>query len=207
MELSTSDQLAEVRRRPTQQRSRERFDALVEAAGKLIGERGLEPVSITDIANEADVALTAAYRYFPNKQAIVRELAFRSFEITDELSLQLSTRGNRSLQRWIEDSVRTYVTANLDDSTRLQIRAAIHADLELSALNFRDSLATAEQVATALVDEGVNTDPGELKQRALLLLKLFDGAIGLARTVPPEETDGVINRFAKLASNLLLGDV
>jgi len=91
-----------VRRRPAQQRSRERFDALVDAAGHLIGLRGIDEVSMTDIAERADVALTAAYRYFPNKQAVVRELALRSFEADDAFYRSFADRDDRTLRAWIE---------------------------------------------------------------------------------------------------------
>ena len=65
-----------VRRRPTQARSQARFDQILAAAAALIGERGVEPVTLTDIAEQADMALTAVYRYVPNKQSVVRELAW-----------------------------------------------------------------------------------------------------------------------------------
>lgn len=32
-----------------------------------------------DIADEADMALTAVYRHFPNKQSALRELALQTF--------------------------------------------------------------------------------------------------------------------------------
>ncbi len=56
------------------------------AAIKLIADRGLAPITMTDIAEEASMALPAVYCYFPNKQAIVRELTLSSFAADAEMT-------------------------------------------------------------------------------------------------------------------------
>ena len=187
-----------------QQRSQERFDALVDAAGHLVSEKGVDDVSMTDIAAQAGVALTAAYRYFPNKQSVIRELALRSFEADYAVLQAFSDRGDKPLRDWIEEVVRTYGNAEVDNAGRLQLRAAVHANVELAQLNFEDSRTKAGQVAAALIDAGVAVPRPELEQRALLLIKLFDGAISLARAVEPDQAESTIDRFARLASGFLL---
>lgn len=193
-----------VRRRPEQQRSRERFEALIAAARRLIGQRGVGAVTMTDIAAEADVALTAAYRYFPNKDAVVRELALRSFEADDAWYDAFTDRAGRTFEAWIEDAVLAYCTAELGNDDRLQLRAAIYADPELAELNLEDSRKKADRVADALTLEGLALPRAEVAQRALLLLKLVDGALNLARAVDPTEARPTLERFARLASTLLL---
>ena len=65
-EKSTS--LTRVQRRQQQTRAN-----LIRAALKLVGEHGVEAMTIRDIANEADVAMGSFYNYFSSKEELVDE--------------------------------------------------------------------------------------------------------------------------------------
>lgn len=56
------------------QNRKARSQALLNAAEQLFLARGVEDVSIDDITRAADVAKGSFYRYFPSKEALVREL-------------------------------------------------------------------------------------------------------------------------------------
>ena len=76
-----------LRRRPTQARSSATFDALLEAAAALLETRGAAAFSTNVLAAESGISVRAIYRYFPNKQAIIVELARRlSAEWLDAVS-------------------------------------------------------------------------------------------------------------------------
>ncbi|CAG4915671.1 TetR/AcrR family transcriptional regulator [Paraburkholderia saeva] len=65
------------RRVPQQERAARRVDALLEAAGAAIAERGFEAVTMTEIAERAGASIGALYQYFPNKDALVFALRTR----------------------------------------------------------------------------------------------------------------------------------
>jgi AcrR family transcriptional regulator len=67
-------------RKPTQDRSRRTYDALLDAAGTLLGEIGIERVSTNLICERAGVTPPALYRYFDDKYALVEALAERLME-------------------------------------------------------------------------------------------------------------------------------
>ena len=64
----------ELTRVPQQARSREKFDAILAGARRLIHEKGYEQVSMREIAREVGLPIASVYQYFPNKLAIVRQL-------------------------------------------------------------------------------------------------------------------------------------
>ena len=79
----------EPRRQPVQDRSRRRFDAMVDAASTIIVERGFEALTTEAIAEEAGVAIGSVYQFFPNKHAVANAVALRSFEGLDEVLREL----------------------------------------------------------------------------------------------------------------------
>ena len=199
---SATDSL-HVRRRPSQARSQKRFDQVLDAASALIAARGLEPISMTDIAEEAGMALTALYRYFPNKRAIVRELALMTLEADARMNADMADDSSRSPAERIKAGVLEYCH-RLNDPMRLQIRAAIHADAELSDLDLEDSRRNAAVIAAAIDYDGLGIGRLELERRALLLVELFDGAARLASRVDEAEADVALKTFAEMVSWMML---
>lgn len=192
------------RRRPTQARSRERFEQVLDAAGALIAERGLGPITMTDIADRAGMALTAVYRYFPSKQSVVRELALRTFDTDAELTRGFARDPALPLGDWVVQAIETYCRRHLPDRLRLQVRAAIQADAELSALDLQDSHRNAAVIADALAQAGVEAPPEHLRRRALVFVELVDALIRLAARVGPDEAEALIAEFARTVRDMLL---
>ena len=64
-----------MRREPRQARSRQRVQAMIDAAEKLIGEHGYEALTTSQIAEEAGVTVATLYQFFPDKRALAQVLA------------------------------------------------------------------------------------------------------------------------------------
>lgn len=65
-------------REPQQQRSIQRADDILEAAQKIIIEKGYAKLTITEIAERANVTPGSMYQYFKNKSEIILMLAKRN---------------------------------------------------------------------------------------------------------------------------------
>ncbi len=68
-------------RRPRQQRSRERFEAILDAAERLLQDRDPHEVSIYTIAEEADMPPPSIYHFFPDGNHVFMALAERYFNM------------------------------------------------------------------------------------------------------------------------------
>lgn len=73
-----------------QARAQKTYDALLDAAGVLLGEVGVERISTNLICERAGTTPPALYRYFDDKYAVIGALAERLME-----------RQNAALQAWI----------------------------------------------------------------------------------------------------------
>ncbi len=67
-------ELSDQRRQPKQSRSVETRNSILQAAGEIFAEQGYEKTTTHQIAARADVSVGALYRYFADKEAIVKEV-------------------------------------------------------------------------------------------------------------------------------------
>jgi AcrR family transcriptional regulator len=77
-----TDQLTP-RRRPSQERSRDRVERILEATSQLLVDTPVDKITTAAIAETAGVPIGSVYQYFPNKLAVLAELARRVMEEVD----------------------------------------------------------------------------------------------------------------------------
>ncbi len=67
-----------VRTEPTQRRSSQRLDALLDAAAEIVDESGFERLTTQMVAERAGASIGTVYRYFPDRVAVLHALRERS---------------------------------------------------------------------------------------------------------------------------------
>ena len=71
------------RRVPRQERSRRRVEGLLDAAERIVVERGVDALTTRDIAEAAGVPVASLYQYFSDKEDVLLALAERDMEEMD----------------------------------------------------------------------------------------------------------------------------
>lgn len=194
---------SDVRRRPAQARSRERFERILAAAATLIGARGVGSLTMTDIADEAGMALTAVYRYFPNQHAVLRELALQTFAHDTATIVSAEVDPGATVEEILTAGIEEFWHRHLAEPFRIPLRAAIRADAELAALDLAESRRNAAALAPVLARAAGRTDVAAVECQALLLVELVDSLMSLALRVPRDEAQGLIREFVVMASRRL----
>ena len=67
-------------RSPTQARSRDTVEAIIEAATRILYKEGLARLNTNHVAERAGTSIGTLYQYFPNKEAILLTIAQRQLE-------------------------------------------------------------------------------------------------------------------------------
>ncbi len=80
-----NSELSELRKIPKQKRSRERLEAILEAASEVFAEAGYEAASTEDIAERAGTSIGSLYQFFPNKEVLFNVLSQRCQERTRDV--------------------------------------------------------------------------------------------------------------------------
>lgn len=75
-----SDPRDTMRNVPSQNRSLDRIDAILDAAASLVDAGGMESVNVTAVAFTSGSSVGAVYRYFPNMNALLYSLAQRNLQ-------------------------------------------------------------------------------------------------------------------------------
>jgi AcrR family transcriptional regulator len=82
---------AEVRRVPTQERSKARLERILDAADAVFAAVGYERATTEEIAERAETSIGSLYQFYPNKKALFAALRTRYLERASELFEQLLT--------------------------------------------------------------------------------------------------------------------
>ena len=199
-----NDQL--IRRQPEQTRSRKRIDEVMDAVKELIVENGLSPMTMTDIAVKAGMKVTALYRYFPNKPAILRELTLRMFEQDRRNLVTPIIDSNQPItDELIREVNKTYWQLHIEEPYRIALHTAIQADPMLSELNLNDASFTAKALTRRILEqESRNDNPEDIERRIILNIFLTNSVVQLASKYSKEEAVKIIEEFSEMSVKSLI---
>ena len=107
---------------PAQDRARDTIEQIIAATADLLGEVGVERLSTNLVCRRAGITPPALYRYFPNKYAILAEMARRLMEAEDQIVLDWLEAGKGDRTQSLELQIEQQVALNqaLRDVARAQ---------------------------------------------------------------------------------------
>lgn len=154
------------RRRPSQERSRRRFDTLLAAARELLVEVGVESFTCEAVAARAEVPIGTLYQFFANRYVLVCELDRQDLiAVQAELARFAAEIPSLDwpvlLDRFIDHLARLWST----DPSRRAVWLAVQATPATRATAAINERALAGQVAEVLAPLTPGADP---RRRALI---------------------------------------
>lgn len=165
------------RKAPRQQRSQQTVDRIVEAAARVFDDVGYLATTTNEIAADAGVSIGSLYQYFPNKDALLIEIARRhisgSLDAFDELMNGLGSKA--PLGQMIGYVIELLVDQHEHDRLHLLIahRVPRTAEIEQELERAQHHLVT---VADRVLREQM-PERGDRPQTAQLLVAFLNAAI------------------------------
>lgn len=134
-----------MRRRPRQERGRQRVAQLLDAAEELFGVLGYEAATTNQIAAQAGVPIGSLYQYFPNKEAILHAVAERYRTVAaDALGAALGPEVTHlpaaALAEQVLTAMVTFGTSRIG-FTKMVLQAGAHPHLAAAAGALMDDAA------------------------------------------------------------------
>ncbi len=190
---------ADARRRPQQERSKTRVEAILDVALALVVEQGSEALAMREVARRAGVQISSIYQYFPSKAAIIRALATRNLERVRLLlmgeveQLVLAHGGKPTVVQAVNRVVDAYFAHYRDQAEAVAVWAGAQGDPGLRDLDAEDNRRTAEFLAPALAQILSRPATEDMFPMALLLTELTGAAARLALSVESPLREQIID--------------
>ncbi len=148
------------RKTPRQSRSRDTYDAVLEATARILETKGLEAANTNAIAERAGISVGSLYQYFPGKTAIFAELIRRNDAATaDGLAALVAATAGQDLATRLRALVRAAVAQQF-----ARPRMARILDYLEASLGADEALAAADDRIVASVETLLHAHAAELAQ-------------------------------------------
>lgn len=198
------DPITEVRKRPTQERSRQRVKKILEVSANRITEVGADQLKMSDIAKLAEVPIGSVYQYFPNKSSIIRSLAedhlekLRKILIDGLMSIKLNDGADEieQLTAMTDTIIDTYYEFYRYEPAFHSLWGGLQADAMLNDLEVQDTKESADLLFEVL--KPVFTPQQEesyLKTLALLICTQIGATLRFAIQLPEEQGSEFVRVF------------
>lgn len=175
------------RKQPRQARSRATVEAILEATARVLQEEGGERATTNRIAEVAGVSIGTLYQYFPNREALVLEVAHRhSSEMVEMLAVMAVDLADAP----IHEAVRTYVRAMLQaHAIEPELHRALIAQVMQIGLEHFTELSemAIAIVATYLEERAHQILPTNIPVAAFVLVSTVESVTHIAACDRPKE--------------------
>ena len=200
------------RRTPSQDRSREKYDLILNAAKALIGDRGNDSVSMREIARLSGVAPSSIYQYFPDKNAIIVAIMGSYFSDVEKLILSVTQQADTvgQLAESLEFAVDRFYEMFLNEPALSTIWSGIQANTVLRDLDTADSIKNASLFADKLCELAPDTNKQRAFDASLLAIQMLGLTIRMTLTMKEELGTRLLDEFkttVRLRFRELVGDV
>lgn len=181
---------SKLRRPPKQQRSRGRVEEILAAAKRLIGEKGIDAVTMREIAASSGGPISSVYQYFPNKSAIIATL-FQ--QLTEEIEAAIDARMSAiadldDLRQAASDLLDFFFDRVRSDPAVLDLINAVHADKTLLQLDVESTRRQADRFCEAGRPFVPASRYEDFRRVTFLMFQLTAGAVRLALSEGPDRT-------------------
>jgi AcrR family transcriptional regulator len=165
-------------RKPKQDRARNTVAVLLEAAARVLAERGWVGFNTNVVATRAGVSIGSLYEYFPNKQALVDAVAIEHLAKGEAMleQSQADDRSSMTLEQFLHALVQGFIKIHRDDP---ELHRALSGTVPLSP----HVTARAQKLLEATVMRVEHHLSGVVRQPKIVATLLV------------ETTDAVVHRW------------
>lgn len=164
------------RAQPKQERAQATYERLLDVAGALLGEVGLDRISTNMICARAGLTPPALYRYFNNKYAVLealgRRLMARQNAVLEQWVARHVDHGIAALRAGVGELLRDTAAVTQSEPGAVWILRALHATPQLVHVRLESHRYVTDRLVEAYIRYLPDVDRDELWQRLRLSVEL-----------------------------------
>jgi len=182
---------------PKQARGQNTVEAILDATANLLEDVGFERISTNAICKEAGIAPPSLYRFFPNKYAIVKEMADRLMQAQNAALIEPKTKA-RTTELRIEEILREQFDVTQAFKGGAMVMRSLYAVPILRDVRLNSHDWAAGQLVKSIAPHLSKRKSAELQQKARLIIELGYASLEHAFDVPPRKRTTVFKETARM---------
>ncbi|GGJ36156.1 TetR/AcrR family transcriptional regulator [Deinococcus roseus] len=184
-------------RTPTQQRSRERQERILQASSELIAAHGSDLLRMAEVAQKAGIPIGSLYQYFPDKSSVIQALAERFIAEGQQCSQQelSQVKHPEDLPNALRRITEGYHQMYLAEPALRDIWGATQADKVLQQLDTQDIEVHAAMLCAVLERLYPGQPAADRSMPALVLMQLITATVRFALSFSPPQDRQVLETF------------
>ncbi len=199
------------RRLPSQARSRERVERILEATSRLVVSNGFDGLTTRSIADAAQLPVASLYQYFADKEAVLlalceRDMAEMDEQVANDL-VALTESGELTIDSMIDTAMRAFVAVYHRRPAFMQIWVRGRANPAIYEYGRHHNKRIAANLLAFGLDAGLlqtqRYDEREMAAIAELAVEVGDSAFQLAFEHDPRGDVFLIDQAIALVSGYL----
>mgnify|MGYP001138918852 CR=1 FL=1 len=183
----------EQRRKPVQDRSRERVELILNESASLIMEVGVQGAKTSEIARRANISLASLYRYFPNKSAIVKALAERHMEKLSKVLGEFA--GELDTDNGFDQLIDNYAMFYRSEPGYKEIWSGVEAMPELQELDLGELFDNAHIIAENAGKVYTSVDKDRLWLMCVMITRICANTMRLAMTLESDQEEIMLSEL------------
>ena len=167
---------------PVQARAKKTYESILSAAAELLETGGFDGLNTNLIAEHAGVNISAVYKYFPNKYAILAVLTQRLNDVQTELALDFlrTVEKSASWEEKLTGTIDEMVKGTRNTSGLVALQGAMQATPYLKAVYRRSNEMTADVLIDMFESSGVELPPRRKRLISICLGEIIPTMLDLS---------------------------
>lgn len=189
-----------LRRVPKQGRSRDRIDEILKVSIELVGQKGIDAVTMKEIAALSGGPIASVYQYFPNKSAIIAMLYDRYVEeVRSLVATQLAKVETREDALDAAGILFDIYYSKMRETPAIQdLVNAIQADKALADMDIAEARLQADVFCKATEQFVAKELRGSYSEALFVMFHMASATLRLALMVSPDEAVAVVSQFKSI---------
>ncbi len=197
----------EVRRVPTQDRSRARVARILEAATEVFADQGFDAATTELIAERAGTSIGSLYQFFPNKRSLLEAIGRQYFDdvraLFDRLLIEASARVDGDWLSFVDDAIEAFWTLDQSSKAFRAVWLNVHRSGEFLSEGDALNRSMAERLAPLLGVAAPRLAPARRILVATIVVETLSALLFLALRRDPRAARKVIDEAKVLVRGYL----
>ncbi|TGL73279.1 TetR/AcrR family transcriptional regulator [Leptospira yasudae] len=176
-ETGKDPSLLNPRKEPSQKRSIDRVQKILDVVAVLLEKHGAEAITTNMIALEAEIPIGSLYQYFPNKHAVLNAVGQRHLERVNQMLSTIfeSDLSGKSWEDLIDAVIDAFANFYLTEPGFAPLWSSMKQDPELIEIDRENNIKISENVSMILSQ--FNVDPTENKIISRIVVEVTDAIL------------------------------